>query len=514
MTQCSTTYLPIFDRIANGVLMADLETKRFGYANPAVCRMLGYTVDEMLKLRVKDIHPPESFAQILVEFEKQASGTNFTASAMPCLRKNGSVFYADISSTPITLERRRWNLGFFIDVTERKLMETRANMLQQQMEYVLGATNTGLDIIDADFNVVYVNHAWRQLYGDYTGRKCYEYFMGRDKVCPHCGIEKARRTNERVVAEETLVREGNRPVQVTTIPFQDENGAWLFAEVNVDITERKLAETELQKYREHLEEQVKKRTFELERSNKELEQFAYVASHDLQEPLRVITGFMQLLVRRYKGTLDAEADEFITFAIDGAKRLQLMIRDLLLYSRVTRESKPMERVDCTAALGQAISNLQLLIRNNHAAITYDSLPVVMADYMQLVRLFQNLLHNNMKFRSEAAPVIHISAALKGSVTRGSCSEVQEKAEWVVSVKDNGIGMDPACLERVFSIFQRLHPIGKYSGSGIGLAVCKKVVEWHGGRIWAESEPGKGSTFYFTIPAIIQASRIEELSDEQ
>ncbi len=494
-------YLAIFDRIAAGVLMADPESRQFGYANPAVCRMFGYSQAELLGLSVKDIHPQSSVDHVLAEFEAQTSGAHVLASALPCLRKDGSVFYADISSTPIVLRGKFWNLGFFNDVTERKLAESRIHMLQQQIEYILGATNTGLDIIDADFNVVYVNAAWSRVYGDYTGRKCYEYFMGRDMICPGCGVEKARQTKERVVGEEVLTREGNRPIQVTTIPFQDENGAWLFAEVNVDITERKLAETELRKYRESLEDLVEKRTGELERSNKELEQFAYVASHDLQEPLRVITGFLQLLARRYKGKFDADADEFIGFAVDGAKRLQLMIRDLLLYSRLNRDRNPMAMVDCTSALRQAISNLQVAIADNEALVTYDQLPVVMADYMQLVRLFQNLLQNDIKFRGELPPRIHVSAERKDLEPSASGLEAGVKSEWVISLKDNGIGIDPACLERVFLVFQRLHPIGKYSGSGIGLAVCKKIVEGHGGRIWAESQPGQGSTFHFTIPAV-------------
>jgi PAS domain S-box-containing protein len=234
---------------------------------------------------------------------------------------------------------------------------------------------------------------------------------------------------------------------------------------------------------------------DLERSNQELEQFAYVASHDLQEPLRMVSSYTQLLARRYKDQLDADADDFIAYAVDGANRMQCLINDLLAYSRVGTRGKPFESTDCNSVLGQARVNLNVAIEESNALVTNDELPTVMADEAQLVQLFQNLIGNAIKFRSEEPPHVHISA--------NKTSEVSETSEvfWEFSVQDNGIGIDRQYHERIFVIFQQLHGREDYPGTGIGLAISKRIVERHGGRIWLESEPGEGSTFYFTIPVI-------------
>lgn len=231
---------------------------------------------------------------------------------------------------------------------------------------------------------------------------------------------------------------------------------------------------------------LEKATVELERSNKALEEFAYVASHDLQEPLRMVASYTQLLGRRYEGRLDESADKFIYYAVDGAKRMQALIQDLLKYSRVGSQGKPFEPTDFSKALQQALSYLKITIQEEEAEVTHDPMPTLTADPTQVTQLFQNLIGNAIKFRKEEPPRVHVSAR-------------QEENEWIFSVRDNGIGIPPQYLDRIFLIFHRLPNKETVAGTGLGLSVCKKIVERHGGRIWAESEEGKGSTFHFTMP---------------
>ncbi|HOX37975.1 MAG TPA: ATP-binding protein [Candidatus Brocadiia bacterium] len=250
---------------------------------------------------------------------------------------------------------------------------------------------------------------------------------------------------------------------------------------------RRKAEEELRELNSELEMRVSQRTAELQRSNADLQQFAYVASHDLQEPLRMIGSYLQLIERRYGSKLEKDAREFMGYAVDGAKRLQGMINDLLLYSRVESKGRSLEPTNSEASLQRAIDNLQYQIESEKAEISCDALPEVMADGLQLTQLFQNLLGNAIKYRGEEKPRIQVTASRDGD-------------QWVFRVKDNGIGIEPQYHERIFEIFQRLHSRGKYEGSGIGLALCRRIVQRHGGTIRVESALGQGSTFIFTLPA--------------
>ena len=264
-------------------------------------------------------------------------------------------------------------------------------------------------------------------------------------------------------------------VQLSLAPIDPEDLSVGVTFTALDITERKGAEAALER-----------RTEQLACSNAELEQFAYVASHDLQEPLRMVSSYVQLLARRYKEKLDSDADDFINFAVDGANRMQALIRDLLAYSRVGTRGERLEPTSCETVLDQTLANLQFAIEENGARVTHDPLPTVLADPSQLSQLFQNLIGNAIKFRRDEAPHVHLGAE-------------RRENEWLFSVRDNGIGIDEEYGERIFEIFQRLHGRNDYSGTGIGLAICKKIVERHGGRIWVVSDPGGGSTFYFTLP---------------
>jgi PAS domain S-box-containing protein len=238
--------------------------------------------------------------------------------------------------------------------------------------------------------------------------------------------------------------------------------------------------------RQQAEALLKHQKEDLARSNAELQQFAYVASHDLQEPLRMVTSYLELLERRYKGQLDAKADQFIGYAVDGAVRMQALINALLSYSRIGTKDESWQPVDCEVLLQEVLTNLQVTIDQNQASITHDPLPSVIADRTQLAQLFQNLISNGIKFRQAATPQIHIG--------------VERLADkWLLSIRDNGIGIDQQYGDRIFVIFQRLHSRGDYPGTGIGLAICKKIVERHGGKLWVKSELDQGATFYFTLP---------------
>ncbi len=244
----------------------------------------------------------------------------------------------------------------------------------------------------------------------------------------------------------------------------------------IETTEHKRTEEELMNAME-----------KIQKSNHDLEQFAYVASHDLQEPLRMISSFLQLLQRRYEGQLDSNADEFIGYAVDGAQRMQNLINDLLEFSRVTTKGKKFEIVNMEEPLENALTNLKIAIEENNAVIIpNNSLPAISGDYSQMTQLFQNLIGNAIKYRSSEPPQIHISAT-------------KEVDNWLFSIKDNGLGIDPKYADNVFKIFRRLHSNSEYEGTGVGLAITKRIIERHNGQIWVESEPGNGSTFYFTLP---------------
>ncbi|MDQ7839299.1 MAG: PAS domain S-box protein [Thermodesulfobacteriota bacterium] len=341
--------------------------------------------------------------------------------------------------------------------------------------------NDGLAIRDENGFLTYVNDRFCAMLG-----------YSRDEIIGHPVTDFLDEANQDILGEQMAAgTKGGHPsyditwtgkggLKIPTIvspaPIRDAEGQIKGSfGVITDITDRKKAEEALQQA-----------MAELKRSNDELQQFASVASHDLQEPLRMISSYLQLIERRYKGKLDEDADEFIAFAVDGATRLQDMINGLLAYARVGTRGKPFEPIASEAVLEQALLNLQVAIEESGAAVTHDPLPTIVGDAAQLDRVFQNLISNAIKFHGEEPLHIHISAKLMGN-------------EWVFSARDNGLGIDPQYQDRIFGIFQHLHAREEYPGIGIGLAICKRIVERHGGRIWVEAEAGGGSTFYFTIP---------------
>ena len=287
------------------------------------------------------------------------------------------------------------------------------------------------------------------------------------------------------------------------MPLYDQNGRIIGTfGLSQDITQRKQAEEKLQNTAKKLKQSnskllksnselqkakdlLTKINLELNQSNRELEQFAYVASHDLQEPLRMISAFAGLLERKIAHSLDKEGREYFFYLTDGAKRMQTLINDLLQFSRISTQARPYAKTDLNEVLTQTISDLQIQIEETHAKITHDPLPVILCDVIQYGRLFQNLIVNAIKY-CKNEPRIHITA-------------VQEEHNWLISIRDNGIGIPSQFTGKIFGLFQRLHQRNEYSGTGIGLAICKKIIDRHGGRIWVESEKDRGSTFFFTHP---------------
>ncbi|MEY2409220.1 MAG: hypothetical protein QOF48_1890 [Verrucomicrobiota bacterium] len=341
-------------------------------------------------------------------------------------------------------------------------------------------------------------------YSDMMGKPIAELIGKTDfDLFPSELARKYARDDDKVVTTGRMfedIEEHRRPngqnifVHVLKAPVRNASGDIVGTQVIFwDVTERK-----------HAELALAQANADLGRSNKELEQFAYVASHDLQEPLRMITSYTQLIAKRYNDKLDQNAREFMDFAVNGAIRMQKLIHDLLAYSRVGTRGKPPALTEAGEALDAALDNLKLALDESEAEITRDVLPAVMADPVQLTQLFQNLIGNALKFRKKDKPKIHVAirrqpTASTTKTTEPGTAPPRSAEEWHFGIQDNGMGIDPQYFDKIFIIFQRLHTVDQYPGTGIGLAICKKIIERHGGRIWVESVPGDGATFHFTLP---------------
>ncbi|MBN2323372.1 MAG: PAS domain S-box protein [Spirochaetes bacterium] len=383
-------------------------------------------------------------------------------------------------------------VGVIRDITERKLIEDRLIESEQLFRAIFDNANDGIALLNMSKHEI---HICNRMMNDMLGYG--------PKQTTHMPIHDLHPKNELAEILKQYERQSQGELTISkNIPLKRRNGKTVYVDINAgrielhdesyllgiyrDVTERRRLEEELTKLNESLEQRVCERTRDLERSNRELEQFAYVASHDLQEPLRMVSSYVQLLEKRYKEKLDDDAREFIDFAVDGATSMQDLIQDLLSYSRVGTKGKPFAPVDMERALSVALSNLKVMLEDTSAEVTNDTLPTVQADYNQMVQILQNLVGNAIKFRGESSPKVHVSSREEGGA-------------WIFSVSDNGIGIEKEYLDRIFVIFQRLHTRDEYKGTGIGLSVCKKIADRHGGHIWVESVPKKGSTFYFSIP---------------
>lgn len=473
----------LFDNTPDGIVLANPENKKFTIGNETFYQMLGYNSDEIQNLGVMDIHPAEEVNHSADQFEKLLRKEIAVAENIPVKRKDGSIFFADIRAFLVSLAGKTYLTGIFRDITERRRAEDALKISKDRLLFATEGANLGV----WNWNTVTGELIWSD--------KCKALFGIRpDETMSYQRFSDALHPDDRErtdkAVQDALDNHTDYDIEYRSL-WPDGSIHWLAAKgrgyydatgkavrlegVVVDVAARKRDE-----------EALKQTAADLERSNKELEQFAYVASHDLQEPLRMVSSYTQLLAQRYEGQLDDKAKKYIDYAVDGAVRLQRLINDLLTYSRVGTRGKPLEPTDSHSVLGEVLLNLQFAVEENRAIVTNDDLPTVRADASQLVQIFQNLIANAIKFRGESPPRIHVSARDRGR-------------EWLFSISDNGIGIDPQYKDRLFMIFQRLHTKQEYPGTGIGLALCKRIVERHGGKIWFESEPGKGSTFFFSIP---------------
>jgi two-component system sensor kinase FixL len=456
--------------------------------NPAAETIFGYAAPEVIGQNIKMLMPEPFHSQhdgyianYLLTGQAKIIGIGREVVGR---RKDGSTFPMDLAISVFRLGEGRYFTGIVRDITARKRAEEELREAEERMRSIVDHVIDGIITIDQRGTVESLNPAAQRLFG-YSASEV----IGRNVKMlmpePYHGEHDGYLANYLRTGQAKIIGIGREVVgrrkDGSTFPMDLAVSAFhlgqrrYFTGIVRDISERKLAESELVKSAK-----------ELTRSNLDLEQFAYVASHDLQEPLRAVAGCVQVLKKRYQGQLDSRADELIAHTVDGVSRMQTLIDDLLSYSRVGTRGKTFEPCDANAALNQTLANLETAIEQSGAVVTRDDLPVVNADATQLTQLFQNLIGNAIKFRSDQPPKIHIGVR-------------RDESQWLFSVRDNGIGMAPEYFERIFIIFQRLHTRSEYPGTGIGLAICKKIVERHGGRIFVESESGQGSTFSFTIP---------------
>jgi PAS domain S-box-containing protein len=451
-------------------------------ANEATTKRLGYTKEELLNMTPADIVAPEKRAEMAKNAER-IKKEGYAIFENTHMTKDGNRIPVEVNNHIIEFKGKKTALTIVRDITERKKAEDE---LQRNKESFRTLAENSPDLIfrvNKDLKCIYINSTITEFTDIpsefFIGKTIDEFGFPEKYTSPFKeDYNKLFKTGEKQNLEYKLpTTRGYRFFYATNVPEFDSKGNIQTAlSVVRDITERK-----------QVEEQLKETVQELERSNQELQSFAYITSHDLQEPLRTMGSYAGLLKRRYGGQLDSDADEFIEFMVSGAARMKTMIKSLLDYSRVGTHGGEFTEFNAEDALNAALSNLQSSIDECHAEITHDALPVISADESQITRVFQNLIGNALKFRKKGVkPEIHISA---------------QKAvdEYIFSVQDNGIGIEEEYTDRIFEVFKRLHAIDEYKGAGIGLALFKRIIDRHGGRVWVESSPGKGSTFYFTIP---------------
>ena len=449
--------------------------------NAGAERIKGYTTEEIIGKNFSCFYPPEEIEKGKPEevLRLTTSNDRYEEQGMR-VRKDGSQFLASVTLTAL-----RNPSGFLQGFSEISRDLTERSESEVKYRGLLEAAPDAMVVVNQTGEIVLLNAQAENQFGYHR-----DELLGQKvkNIIPEGFAERLITDATRTVAEALAQQIGTGielsgrrkdgtkfPIEIMLSPLESPDGILVTAAVR-DISVRRAAE-----------ELLVKTVGDLKRSNEELQQFAYVASHDLQEPLRMVASYTQLLEKRYKGQLDSDANEFIAFAVDGCNRMKGLIEDLLAYSRAGMSDQLPCRISGENALGEALTNLRAAVEESGAVVTHDALPTVTTNSTQLTQIFQNLVGNAIKYRGPEPPDIHVSAIRNGG------------NEWTFSIRDNGMGIDPQYFERIFVIFQRLHGREEFEGTGIGLAVCKKIVEQIGGRIWVESQIKKGSTFYFTLP---------------
>jgi PAS domain S-box-containing protein len=480
-----------FELAALGLAHVDLDG-HFLRVNRSLCEILGFEESELIGLSVKELSHPED--RDLTDSERRrvrAEKVDAARFEKRYLRKDGSIVWVElvIALARGADARPLYEIAIFNDITERKHAEAAQRESEARFRSLTDLSSDWYWQQDAQFRLTSMSGQMGERTGlepsSYLGRKRWDrpaLNLTEEDWARHRAQLECHEPFRDFEMQRTAADGKSRWVSLSGEPIFDDDGRFTgYRGVGKDITERKEAEAELRRAHNELE----RKAAELERSNAELGQFAYVASHDLQEPLRMVSSYTQLLVRRYGERFDGDAREFMAYVVDGAARMKQLIEDLLAYSRVGTRGREYHQVAVETSLRRAIGNLRAAIEEAGAAVTYDAMPTLEADDLQLTQLFQNLIGNALKFRSASVPRIHIFSK-------------EKEHEWEFGVQDNGIGIEAQYFERIFMVFQQLHNKGEYPGTGIGLAICKKVVERHGGKVWVESQPGAGTTFHFTL----------------
>jgi PAS domain S-box-containing protein len=505
--EAAPTAMVMIDRQGTIVLTNDSADQMFGYARG---ELLGHLVEKLVPEQFRPGHP-----QLRLDFFARSEARKADVGRdLHAVRKDGSELPVEIGLSPVETDEGLFVLSVIVDITERKRLREAQQKLNEELERRVESRTQALveseekyrdlfenasDLIQSvapDGSFDYVNPAWKMSLG-YSDDEVTNLSMF-DIIHPD-SQEHCQEMFRRIMAGEHLDRieakfvtkDGRAIVVEGSSSCKFDSGAPVTTRgIFRDVTKRKQAEEKLKEQDEKLKnanEELNVANEALEQSNLELQQFACIASHDLQTPLRSIAGFAQFLQKEYHGQLDDQADDYIERMVGGVKRMQTMINDLLAYSRVESRSVPFLPVDLSRVCDATVVLLRASIEDVDGKVTRDELPTIAGDRSQLMQLLQNLIGNGIKYHGENTPRMHVSAGMTSDV-------------WTIAVRDNGIGIDARYHEQIFEIFRRLHTEEEYQGTGIGLAICRRIVHRHGGQIWLESEPGKGSTFYFSIPA--------------